>query len=93
MRQKIKKTVLRIFRNSLVQHIFFWVLSYFVLVSIFASENYKIFDDIFNPIADGIYTIIFLITLLLAVLVNLYVLIPLFLRKTCWAECAHSSGT
>jgi sensor histidine kinase YesM len=52
-----------------------------VLVSIFASENYRLLDDLFNPIADSIYTIIFLFTLLLAVLVNLYLLIPLFLRK------------
>lgn len=81
MPQKIKKTVLRIFRNSLVQHILFWIFAYIVLVSIFAGENYNILDDIFNPGADSIYTIIFLFTLLLAVLVNLYVLIPFFLQK------------
>jgi len=81
MQQRIKHYFTRFFRSSWVQHILFWVLAYFILLSIFAGENYRILDDIFNPIVDSIYTVIFSFTLFLAVTANLYVSIPLLLKK------------
>jgi sensor histidine kinase YesM len=78
---KIKKYISRFFRKSWVQHTLFWTFAYFILLSIFSSENYKILADIFNPIADNFYTLIFLFTLFLAVIVNLYLCIPMFLKK------------
>jgi len=78
---KIKNHLSRFIRNSWVQHTLFWVFAYFILLSIFASENYKILDDIFNPIADSIYTIIFSFTLFFAVMINLYISIPQLLKR------------
>ncbi len=76
-----KKILLMIVRNSIFQHFLFWTFSYYVLLTIFASENYNILENLFNPVADNIYTLIFLFTIFLAVLVNLYILVPLLLKR------------
>ena len=64
----------KIIQNRIIHHILFWILSYFVLLSLFStsSEISKV---------DYIYTSIFLITLVLGVYINLLVLIPRLLSS------------
>lgn len=61
-------------QNRLVQHSLFWVLSFYVLLRIFAYNSVLTKTNI-------IYTVAFHSTLFLLVYVNLYVLIPKYLRK------------
>jgi len=64
----------RLIRNNFIQHLVFWALSYYILLNIFSlsSSIQKI---------DYIYTSIYLVSLALPVLLNLYLFIPFFLRK------------
>jgi len=61
-------------RNRLLQHIFFWLLSFLVLINIFKVSAYFQF-------IDGVYTLIFLVCIALPVYINLMVLIPAFLAR------------
>jgi sensor histidine kinase YesM len=61
-----------IYRNRLVQHILFWLISYYVLLSLFTPSG-KI-EKI-----DIIYTTLFLATIMPGIYVNLSILIPRFL--------------
>ena len=69
-----KDLLIRILRNRWLQHLIFWGVAYYLLLRLFASSSKLM------PI-DFTYTIVFLITLLLCVNVNLFVLIPLFLAR------------
>lgn len=62
-----------LFKAGMVQ-IAFWTLSYFILLALFAGS-----DD-WQPI-DHIYTLIFMSTLMMAVGVNSWILVPRFLHK------------
>ena len=69
-----RTTIQKWLLNSWFLHLLFWSLSYYVLLHIFAgsSEIQKI---------DWIYTAIFMFTLVIAVLPNLYFLVPTLLSK------------
>ena len=58
----------------MIQHLAFWGLSYYVLIHVFASSSE------IQP-ADHLYTGIFLLTLAVAVYLNLYLLIPHLLNR------------
>ena len=61
-------------QNRLVQHSLFWILSFYVLLRIFA------YNSVLNK-TNIIYTVAFHSSLVLLVYFNLYVLIPKYLRK------------
>ena len=70
----VKQQILAIARNSMVQHLLFWGLSWYILLNMFtgASSFQKI---------DFIYTSIFLISLIIPVELNLLLFVPRFLNK------------
>ncbi|MDP1621212.1 MAG: histidine kinase [Bacteroidales bacterium] len=57
-----------------IQHFVFWILSYYILIHVFASSS-----EIQST--DQIYTMVFLFTIAIGVYVNLFLLIPVFLNK------------
>ena len=59
-------------RNKFIQHLVFWGCSYYILLHLFSHDNQ--FEKI-----DQIYTSLFLISLLVGVYLNLFILIPLLL--------------
>jgi len=61
-----------IYRNRLVQHLLFWLVSYYVLLNLFTPSG-KI-EKI-----DIIYTALFLATIIPGIYINLSILIPRFL--------------
>jgi len=63
-----------IYRNRIVQHILFWCVSYYVLLNLFTPSG-KI-EKI-----DIIYTILFLVTIIPGIYVNLSILIPRYLSR------------
>ena len=68
-----------ILQNSWLQHLVFWILSFGVLLQLFAYEGqwYKV---------DYIYTALFHLSLFLVVYVHIKLLIPYFLqRNNYWA--------
>lgn len=67
-------TDMMIFKNRWWQHIFFWAVALFILLNIFQSSGSV--EKI-----DLIYTFIFLLPVVTIVYLNLYLLIPRFLRK------------
>ena len=69
-----EKWILPIARNSMVQHLLFWSLSFYILLNIFSGSSS------FQKI-DFIYTGIFLISLLVPVELNSFVFIPRFLNR------------
>jgi hypothetical protein len=64
----------RIIRNRILQHLVFWGISFYILLRDFATTS------IIVPV-DLIYTSIFMIFLLLAVYVNLWLLIPAYFNR------------
>ena len=70
----IKQVIFRIGRIRILQHLVFWFLSVFILVRLFNTSNQV--EKI-----DVIYTLIFHVSLLTGVYINLLVLVPHFLRK------------
>ena len=69
-----KINILKAFKNQWVQHLGFWMLSYYILLNIL-----RLSDEIQK--IDIIYTSLFFINILAVVYVNLKILIPLFLAK------------
>lgn len=63
--------VQKVAQNRLIQHVLFWVLSFYILVRIFSTSS------TINPI-DYYYALLFHITLIIGVYFNLLVLIPYF---------------
>ena len=63
-----------IFQNRILQHILFWLLSFFVLLNIFAYS-----EELGKT--DFIYAALFQFPLIVIVYLNLRVLIPFFLKK------------
>jgi sensor histidine kinase YesM len=72
--KKAKAFISNVFQNRIVQHILFWSVSYYYLIHSFSITNN--IEKI-----DYIYTGVFHITIVLAVYVNLYFLIPRLLGK------------
>ena len=70
----IKQAIFRVGRIRILQHLLFWVISFFILVRFFNTSNQV--EKI-----DVIYTLIFHVSLLTGVYINLILLIPHFLRK------------
>ncbi len=70
----MKATFLKIIKTQWIQHIGFWMLSFYILLNILRLGNniQKI---------DLIYTALFMINILGVVYVNLKILIPLFLAR------------
>lgn len=64
----------KFFQNRILQHILFWCLSYYFLIHSFSITNNI-------ETIDFIYTAVFHITIVLAVYINLYVLIPRLLGR------------
>ena len=64
----------RILSLQWLQHLLFWCVAYYFLLHFFASSS------ILLPI-DYIYTAVFMATLACGVILNLFVLIPLFLAR------------
>jgi sensor histidine kinase YesM len=64
----------RHFKNGIVQ-VAFWALSYFILLAMFADSSE------WRPI-DHLYTLVFMSTLMMCVIVNSWILIPRFLPKS-----------
>ena len=71
---KVSLTDLIIFRNRWWQHFIFWAIALFVLLNIFKSSGAP--EKI-----DVIYTFIFTLPIACIVYLNLYLLVPRFLRK------------
>ena len=67
---KIKKAL----QKKWVQQLVFWLVAYFILLNIFAIGS------VIQPV-DRIYTFIFVFTLFVPVIINLYYLMPAFLHK------------
>jgi len=78
MIRNIKNCIITITRNSFVQHMLFWGLSWYILLNMFAGSSS------FQKI-DSIYTTIFLITLIIPVELNLLLFIPRFLNRNRYA--------
>ena len=72
--EALKKYFQDVAGNRVVQHILFWGLSFGILVNLFSSSNRL--EKI-----DFIYTLLFHISLVTAVYVHIWVLIPVFLTK------------
>lgn len=70
----IQKLVQWLLRNRVLQHILFWSLSFYILVRFFAYEATI-------SRADVVYTILFHLSLLTTVYINLFILIPKFLKQ------------
>lgn len=64
----------KIASNRLLQHSLFWCLSYYLLLRVFSYSDH-------SEAIDYIYTAFFHINIVIGVYVNLYVLIPLFLKQ------------
>ena len=62
-----------LFKNRIFLHILFWLLSFYILLNLFSdsSEISKV---------DYIYTAIFLVSIVLAVYLNLFILVPTLLK-------------
>jgi two-component system LytT family sensor kinase len=76
-RKKFKEfsfTDLMIFHNRWWQHLVFWMVVFFILLNIFKTSSS--FEKI-----DAIYTLIFLVPLVVMVYLNLYHFIPRYLRR------------
>jgi sensor histidine kinase YesM len=67
-------TIMRIVRSTLLQHFLFWIICFYILLQLFASSSRLL------PI-DYIYTIIFMITLMLPVYINLLLWMPRYLQQ------------
>jgi sensor histidine kinase YesM len=78
MIRTFKKWLFAIARNSMVQHVLFWGLSWYILLNMFAGSSS------FQKI-DFIYTTIFLISLIIPVELNLLLFIPRFLNRKRYA--------
>jgi len=72
--KKVKTIINNLFQNRIIQHILFWSVSYYYLIHSFSITNN--IEKI-----DFIYTGVFHVTIVLAVYINLYVLIPRLLAK------------
>ncbi len=67
--EKIKIVITNFFQNRIIQHILFWCVSYYYLIHFFSITNNI-------ETIDYVYTAVFHITIVLAVYLNLYLLIP-----------------
>jgi sensor histidine kinase YesM len=72
--KKVQALLNNLFQNRILQHILFWSASYYYLIHSFSITNN--IERI-----DFIYTGVFHVTIVLAVYINLYVLIPRLLGK------------
>jgi len=70
----IKRLIKRTAGSSILQHILFWVVAWYIMLKLFSNSSET------SPI-DYIYTSVFLVTVALAVYINLLVFIPLLLEK------------
>ncbi|MGE0077935.1 MAG: sensor histidine kinase [Bacteroidales bacterium] len=70
-----KRLFTLILKNRILHHILFWLLAFYWLLQIFTKTSNSITS------IDYIYTAIFLLLLVIAVYINLYVFIPNFLSK------------
>jgi len=65
---------MKIVRSTVLQHLLFWIICFYILLHLFASSSQLL------PI-DYIYTVIFIITLMLPVYINLLLWIPRYLQQ------------
>jgi len=77
----MRRTVSRIHEKRLLQHLVFWVLSFFVFLHLFKTGEKA--EKI-----DYIYTLLFHATLLPAVNINLEWLLPKFAKRRSWVMYA-----
>jgi len=63
----------RTLQNRWIQQLVFWSITYFILLNIFASSSS------IQPV-DRLYTFIFIFTLFIPVMINIYYLMPAFLN-------------
>lgn len=70
----IRRFVQWLLRNRALQHVLFWSLSFYILLRYFAYT-----ENITN--ADIVYTVLFHISLITAVYLNLFIWIPYFLKQ------------
>jgi len=64
----------KVYKNRVLQHTLFWLISYYILLRVFANAD-KIQQ------IDYIYTILFHTTMMIGVYINLLILIPKILSK------------
>ena len=74
MISQIKNIFKNLFQNRILQHILFWMTSFYVLLQFFALEEN--ISDI-----DIVYTLLFHISLLIGVYLNTAVVVQIFLKK------------
>jgi sensor histidine kinase YesM len=67
-------SVEKVYKNRVLQHTLFWLLSYYILLRVFANA------DKIQKI-DYIYTVLFHTTMMIGVYINLVLLIPKILSK------------
>lgn len=77
------KMFYRLIQMKIVRELIFWIAAYFVLLNIFTSKSP------WKPI-DHIYTSIFMITLIVAVTINSWILIPRYLGEKKYGWFAFS---
>ena len=71
--------VYHLLKSRVSQHLAFWIFAFLVLAGFFAKE----YGSLFLPL-NIIYTLLFLISVVLVVYINLLILIPQFLQKSKW---------
>ena len=71
----------RILKNRVLQHLTFWAFAFLLLAGFFAKE----YGSTFLPL-NIIYTLLFLISVVFVVYLNLLVLIPRFLQRSKWLK-------
>jgi sensor histidine kinase YesM len=74
-----QEQVYGLFKSRLFQHMSFWSFAFLTLAGFFAKEYGKTFLQL-----NIIYTLLFLISIVVVVYLNLLILIPLFLQKSKW---------
>lgn len=74
MKTKLISLLKRLTELRIFQHILFWVFSFRVLLEVFAGSSDR-------TSIDSIYTVIFMVTLIFPVYINLYFCIPFLLSK------------
>lgn len=74
MNNKSYQFIRQFAQNRILQHILFWVVSFYILLRFFAYQN-----EIYT--SDIIYAALFHLSLIAVVYANLFVLIPFFLQR------------
>lgn len=74
--EHLKKNISKVLHSRIVQHSFFWMLSFYILLQLFSKE----YGDTYSEL-NFVYTFLFHLSLFFVVYLNLHFLIPKFLSR------------